>query len=198
MWSVDATAPGPGPVVTPNYANTRGVVEPQLPIHWVVAAPGVDPAGSLAIPSVGGLRLYRVSPPIRIADAYGGLSTEGSNWMSTASFYYHFAPNGPRRGVATVGLSRAAACGKRPASTMTVRLSSLRIDANGQPACGRRLAIRHVLLRSNPCDTRIVSIKAATPFRIDVTASRTFQADPATGDLRQVSAQVDFGWAPSR
>ncbi len=196
VWSVDATAPGPGPVITPNYANTRGVVVPQLPIHWVVAARGVDPAGKLAT-QAGGLRLFHVTPPIRMADAYGGLSTDGANWMTTSSFYYHFATSGPQPGVASVSLSRAAACGGAPPSHMTVRLSSLRIDpTNGQPAPGRTLAVKHLLLHSNPCETRTLTFHTQTPFRIDVTAVGTFQA--SASDPRQLSAQVDFGWAPAR
>ena len=88
------SAPGPGPTVTPNYRDLTGAVDPQLPIEWVVATPGVDPAGELR-ETVGGLRLFHVRRPIRIADAQGGLSPDAA-WMSTASFYYHFAPKGPR------------------------------------------------------------------------------------------------------
>ena len=109
VWSVDASAPGPGPTVTPNYRDLTGAVDPQLPIEWVVATPGVDPAGELR-ETVGGLRLFHVRRPIRIADAQGGLSPDAA-WMSTASFYYHFAPKGRQPGTATVSLSRAAACG---------------------------------------------------------------------------------------
>jgi hypothetical protein len=196
VWSVDATAPGPGPVITPDFASTRGVVEPQLPIHWVVAAPGVDPAGTLAEPPAGGLRLFHVTAPIRLADAYGGLSTDGANWMTTSSFYYHFAPRGPTPGVASVSLSRAAACGSAPPSHMTVTLSALRIDpSNRQPVAGRTLAVKRLVLRSTPCETRTITFHTHTPFRIDVVANGTFQASPS--DPRQLSAQVDFGWAPS-
>jgi len=199
VWSVDATAPGPGPTTTPNYLSTSGAVDPQLPLHWIVAAPGVDPVGRLALPPAGGLRLYRVSRPIRIADAYGGLSTDGANWMSTSSFYYHFAPRGPTPGVATVTLARSAACGGgRAPSRMTIRLSTLRIDREGQPAAGRVRAIEHRTVRSSPtpCRPQTIRFRTRTPFRIDVSAAGTFQASPS--DLRQLSAQVDFGWAPTR
>jgi hypothetical protein len=192
VWSVDATAPGPGPVVTPNFRDTSGAVEPQLPLRWVVAAPGVDPAGHLQ-ETVGGLRLYRVGRPIRIADAEGGISTDAA-WMSTAAWYYRFATDGPRAGIATVSLSRAAACGGFPPSHITIRLSSLRIDDEGQPVAGKLLAVRRRIVRSNPCDTTVVKIPARTPFRLDVIARGTFQ--PSQYDLRQLSAQVGFGFTP--
>jgi hypothetical protein len=194
VWSVDASAPGPGPTTTPNYLDLTGAVDPQLPIDWIVATPGVDPAGELR-ETVGGLRLFHVHRPIRIADAEGGISTDAA-WMSTASWYYHFAPTGRKPGYATVSLSRAAACGGYPPSHMTVTLSSLRINAAGQPVAGRRLATRKLTLRSTPCQTKVVRIRAVTPFRIDVTARGTFQ--PSQYDLRQLSAQVAFGFTPRR
>ena len=194
VWSVDASAPGPGPTITPDYRDLTGAVEPQLPIDWIVATPGVDPAGDLR-ETVGGLRLFHVHRPIRIADAEGGVSTDAA-WMSTAAWYYHFAPAGQKPGYATVSLSRAAACGGYPPSHMTITLSTLRINASKQPAAGRRLATRKLTLRSTPCQTKVVRIPAVTPFRIDVTARGTFQ--PSQYDLRQLSAQVAFGFTPRR
>ena len=185
---------GPVPTVTPNYRDLTGAVDPQLPIEWIVATPGVDPAGELR-ETVGGLRLFHVRRPIRIAAAQGGLSPDAA-WMSTASFYYHFAPKGPEPGTATVSLSRAAACGGYPPSHLTIRLSTLRINGDGQPVAGRPLATKRLTLRSNPCQTKVVRIPAVTPFRIDVTARGTFQ--PSQYDQRELSAQVAFGFVPRR
>lgn len=193
VWSVDASAPGPGPTTTPNYFDLAGTVNPQLPFRWIVAAPGVDPVGHLQ-ETVGGLRLYRVRRPVRLADAAGGITPDG--WMSTSSWYYRFTSAGTTPGTAVVSLSRTAACGDYAPSRITIRLSRLRIDTNGQPAAGRLLAVRHVLLRSNPCDARTVRIPARTPYRIDVSADGTFQ--PSQYDPRQLSAQVGFGFTPSR
>jgi hypothetical protein len=190
IWSVDASAPGPGPVRTPNYQDTTGAVDPQLPIDWVVAGPGVTPAGKLE-ETVGGLGLYRVPHPIRIAEAEGGVSPDAA-WMGTSSWYYRFTSAGTKPGVATVQLSRAAACGSFPPSHLTIKLSSLRIDADGQPVAKRLLATRHVTLRSDPCETKVVSIPAKAPYRIDVTAVGTFQ--PSQFDQRELSAQVTYGF----
>ncbi|HVU78330.1 MAG TPA: hypothetical protein VHC67_12145 [Gaiellaceae bacterium] len=197
IWSVDATAPGPGRTITPNYLDTSGAIDPQIPVDWVVAAPGVDPVGRL-VETAGGLRLFRVSHPIRLRDAYGQVTTD-ANWMSTSAWYYHFAPDGPRKGTATVTLSRAAACGdaNAKASTITVKLSSLKIAvprSNGQPIPEKLLAVRHVLVRSTPCDTKTVTFHVSTPFRIDLSANRTFQ--PSQYDPRQLSAQVGFDFKP--
>jgi hypothetical protein len=178
VWSVDASAPGPGIVTTPNFVDTTGTIAPQLPFDYVVAGPGVDPVGVLVEPPVGGLRLYRVAKPVRLADAQGGITPDG--WMQSGAWYYRFAPHGPRPGVA---------------SHITIRASRLRIDADGQPAAGRTLAVRHVTIRSDPCETKVVTIPVTTPFRLDVSAQGTFQ--PSQYDLRQLSAQVGFGFTPS-
>jgi hypothetical protein len=189
VWSVDSTAPGPGPVTTPNYLDTTGAVDPQLPLSWVVASPGVDPAGTLR-ETVGGLRLYHVTRPIRIKDAEGLVTPDG--WMTNAAWYYHFAPAGRRRGTAVVTMSRSAACGDFAPSRITIRVSRLRIDANGQPAAGKLLAVRRATVHSNPCESKAVRIPVAPPFRIDVSADGTFQ--PSEFDPRQLSAQVGFGF----
>ena len=192
IWSTDATAPGPGPVRTPNYLDTSGALDPQLDVDWLVAGPGIDPAGALET-QAGLWRLYRVPHPIRIADAVGNVSTDAS-WMSTSAFYYRFTSAGREPGRATVTLSRAAACGAHPPSRVTIRLSRLWIDRDGQPSPKRILAVRHVLVRSDPCDTKTIRIPARAPYRIDVSAEGTFQ--PSEFDQRQLSAQVTFGFEP--
>ena len=194
IWSVDASAPGPGPVRTPNYLDLTGAVDPQLPLHWIVADAGVDPVGRLQ-ETVGGLRLYRVGHPIRLGDAEGGVSID-ADWMSTASWYYRFTSAGTAAGTATVSLSRGAACGTFKPSHLTIRLSSLRIDSDGQPVARKLLATRHVTLHSDPCETKVVRIPARAPYRIDVTANGTFQ--PSQFDQRQLSAQVAFGFERKR
>ena len=192
VWSVDASAPGPGPTVTPNYVNLRGAIDPQLPINWVVAGPGVDPDGQL-VETAGGLRLFRVSRPIRIAAAQGNVTPDG--WMSTSAWYYRFATTGTKRGTAVVTLTRAAACGGYPSSRITIRVARLRLSHDAQPVAGRRIAVRRVVLRSKPCDTRVIQIPVRTPFRIDVSAIGTFE--PSLYDQRQLSAQVGFGFVPA-
>jgi hypothetical protein len=195
VWSTDATAPGPGLVRTPNYLDTSGAVDPQLPVDWLVAGPGVDPAGELK-QTAGFWRLYRVPHPIRVAAAVGNISTDGANWMSASAFYYRFTSAGTKAGTAVITVSRnPAACGGFPPSLITIKLSRLRIDGDGQPVASRLLATRRVLIHSDPCETKTIRIPARAPYRIDVTANRTFQ--PSQFDQRQLSAQVTFGFEPN-
>jgi hypothetical protein len=194
VWSTDATAPGPGPVRTPNFLDTTGALDPQLPVDWVVAGPGVTPAGRM-VEQAGGLRLYRVTHPIRLLEAVGNVSTD-ANWMSMSSFYYRFTSGGTRPGTAVVTLSRAAACGGFAPSPITVKVSSIRIDDDGQPVPAKVLGVKRLVLRSDPCETKVVRIPARPPYRVDVTAGKTFQ--PSESDRRELSAQVSFAFVPRR
>jgi hypothetical protein len=95
-----------------------------------------------------------------------------------------------------VSLSRAAACGDYRPSRITIKLSRLKLTKppDSQPVASRLLAVRTVTIHSNPCDTKVVRIPARTPYRIDVSAVGTFQ--PSQYDLRELSAQVSFGFEP--
>ena len=192
VWSVDATVPAPGPGITPDMTNLDGQVAPQIPVRYAVATPGVDMVGRI-IETAGGLRLYRLSRPIRIADSETGVTPDG--WMSTSAQYNRFGPPGSRPGVAVIVLSRAAACGNVPAAHMTIRVSRLHINAQRQPTGGRPLAVRHATVRSTPCQTLSVRIPVRPPFRVDVSADRTFQ--PSQYDPRQLSVQIGFGFQPN-
>jgi hypothetical protein len=183
-------------VRTPNYLDLTGAVDPQLPLDWIVATPGVDPVGTPE-QTVGGLRLFHVTRPIRIADAEGLLSPD-ADWMSTNAWYYRFTSAGTKPGFAVVTLSRAAACGDYKPSRITIKLSRLKLTKapDSQPVAGRLLAVRTVTIHSKPCDTKVIRIPARTPYRIDVSAVGTFQ--PSQYDLRQLSAQVTFGFTTKR
>jgi hypothetical protein len=189
VWSVDATAPGPGPTVTPNFTSTDGQVAPQLPIDWAVATPAVELVGHVKY-RAGGMTLYRLAHPIRLQSEFGGVAPDG--WMGTAAWYVRFGAAGARPGTATVTLSRSAACGNIPAALITIRVSRLVLDKNLQPAPGSLEQLRRVEIRSAPCQTRTIKIHATPPFRIDLTANRTFQA--SASDRRPLSVLVGFSY----
>ena len=192
VWSVDGTAPGPGPVVTPDFTSTDGAVAPQLPIDWAVASPAVELAGRVAY-RAGGMTLYRLAHPIRLQSEYGGVAPDG--WMGTAAWYERFGSASDRRGTVVVTLSRSAACGAIPPARITIRVSQLAIDKNRQPVAGRIEQLRHVTVHSAPCETRTVEILATPPFRIDLSANRTFQSSPS--DRRPLSVVAAFSFRPS-
>jgi len=188
VWSVDASVPPPGPGLTPNLAQTDGTVDPQIPAKWAVSGGDVTIVGK-PVPSPG-LSIVRVTPPLRIERAVDGVTPDG--WMVNHSRFIQYSG---RPGTATVVASRRGACGDVPASPLTVRLARVRIDENAQPAVGKILATKHVLIRSAPCDSTPIRFKAKPPFIIDVTSSKTFRP---LNDTRDLSVQVNYDFAPKR
>jgi hypothetical protein len=92
----------------------------------------------------------------------------------------------------TVTLSRSAACGGIAPARITIRVSHLALDKNLQPAAGRLEQLRRVEVSSSPCQSRTAEIHATPPFRIDLTADRTFQASPS--DRRPLSVLAGFSY----
>jgi hypothetical protein len=92
----------------------------------------------------------------------------------------------------TVAISREAACGNVPPARFTFRVSTLRIDDDGQPVADHRQRVAH--LSVPPCSKRtVLRIPARAPFRLDATATGLFKA----GDGRELSAFVGYTFTPT-
>jgi len=191
VWSVDASAPKPGPTVSPNFYGTDGELDPQLPLHWVVAPPEIALVGKI-VESEGGLNVYRVPRPIRIRSFVSGITADG--WMQDTSTYVRFAPRRVR-GTLAISISRAAACGSTiPAAHFTFRVASLRItpEPDAQPVAGRQQAVERITVPH--CKANVVlHIPATAPLRVLGTATHLFES----GDGRQLAAFVAYSFAPA-
>lgn len=192
VWSDDATAPPPGPTTTPNYTDTDGQVAPQLPLDWAVAPPGIQLVGKV-VETVDTLNVYRLAHPIRVLDEQVGVASDG--WMGTSAWYVRFAPKNASGGEALVTLSRRGACGDVPPVDITIRMSRLALSQSRQPVPGQLEQVRRVTIHSTPCELRTIAIPATPPFRIDLSANRTFQPGPQ--DQRQLSVVVGFAFKPT-
>jgi hypothetical protein len=190
VWTVDGSSPGLGPTWTPNFGGVDGEVSgPRIDDRWGIASGNITLAGrpkELA----GGLQLYALDHPIRITSFTSNVSPDG--WMGDQSSFVVFGKRGDRPGRALVTASRQASCGDIAPARLTIRLSRLRIDKNAQPVAGALLAVKHVVVRSNPCERFVVPLQARPPFRIDVSASGFFR--PADG--RNLSVQIGYAFKP--
>ena len=192
VWSVDASAPPPGPSVTPDFQGVDGAVTPQLADQWAVAQPQITMAGRLA-EQAGGLDLYRLAHPIRIISFTSGITPDG--WMveGAPTSFVRFAAQ-PTAGVLTISASRSAAgaCGDLSPSRFTFRISTLRIDDHAQPVPGPIQRVERTTVRSNPCEQKSLRINAEAPLRVDGTVIGSFHA----GDGRNLAAQVGYSFTP--
>jgi hypothetical protein len=194
VWTVDSSTPGLGQTWTPNFAGVDGEVSgPRITDRWGVAPQNITLAGrpkELA----GGLQLYELDHPIRITRFTSRVAPDG--WMEDQSAFVVFGKSTDPVGTARVTVSRQSLCGDIAPARLTIRLSRLRINRDSQPSAGRLLAVKHVVVRSNPCPGQrfVVPLQARPPFRIDVTARGFFK--PADG--RKLSVQIGYAFKPRK
>jgi hypothetical protein len=197
VWSLDGTAPPPGPILTPDLAATNGRLFPDPGVRWVVADPGVDVAGTV-VAREGRWTLYRLNGPLGLANSQTGVFPDG--WIGcdyapcpvAQAAYNRFATPGGKPGTAIVSISRDAWRGPDKPGNVVIRLGKLIRGSDRQPHLGRILAVRRWVVHSGL--QRVFSIPTPKPpFRIEVSISPTFSpSDYGGSDRRQFGAQVGF------
>jgi hypothetical protein len=203
VWSLDGTAPGPGPVLTPDLSDADGRLAPDPGVRYVVAEPGVDVVGELVVQQ-GAWRLVRIDGPLRLAQAVTGITADG--WASARSreepaFAAHsqFSTPGERPGTMEVVVSRAAASEATPPSTVTVRIGPLAVGDDSQPALGS-ISTAEEWTVEGPGQRVFELPTPPPPFRVEVVIDppfMPFEVDPrASSDQRWLGAQVGFRFIP--
>jgi hypothetical protein len=201
VWSLDGTAPGPGPILTPDLAAADGRLYPDPGVEYVMAEPGVEVAGR-RVGRYGTWTVYRIRGPLRLAESKTGVFSDG--WIGCAfepcpkasAAYNRYATPGSRPGYALVTVSRAGARGApiRPGNVV-IRLGRLVKGADRQPQLGRVLAVRRWAVPAG--GRRVFAIPTpGPPFRVEVEISPTFSpSDYGESDRRLLGAQVGFKYA---
>jgi hypothetical protein len=203
VWSLDGTAKGPGPTLSPDLLSPNGLINEPPGIEYVVVDPGIDLVGDVkaTVEHRGGgaaqaWRLFKISPPLRLASAVSGLYADG--WVGKHSAYSRYRTPGQRPGYVVVNVSRAAWNGPAPTGHVTIRVGPLTVK-NKQPGLASvtqtvRWQVESGLERSFAIPT------PKPPFRVEVLIAPTFVpalVDPNSSDLREFGAQVSFGFSPN-
>jgi hypothetical protein len=210
VWSVDGTAPGPGPTQTPNTRPDGTLYPaPSTPIDYVLAEPGIKLDGTVVMrPNLGaGNRwfLYKVKQPLRYAFNETGIFTDGQTGCSLApcpeadSAYNQFSTPGDKAGYAVVDVSRASACGAPvgPAG-VTVTIGKLIEGSDKEPHIGTVTGTQRWTLRIGSA-RRFVLPTPKPPFRVEVRISPTYSPLTFGGhDQRLLGGQVGFSFSLSR
>jgi hypothetical protein len=203
VWSVDGSAPGPGPTLTPNILTTDGRLQPDPKLPYVVADAGVEVVGKV-VARAGRWVVYKVRPPTRYAYTLAGIFADGQTGCSLQpcrgadSAYNQFSTPGNRPGYMTVDVSRLSACGA-PVGPAGVRvtLGTLIKGADKQPHIGRLLAVQRWTLRIGT-ERRFVIRAPKPPFRVQVHISPTYSpARLGSSDPRQLGGQVSYTFTPT-
>jgi hypothetical protein len=202
VWSLDGTAKGPGPTLSPDLLAPTGEITSRPGIRFVVVDEGINLVGRVVGRQPHGSggatkhwRVYEIEPPLRLADAALGIDDDG--WAGEQSAYSRFATPSNRAGYAVVTLSRQAWGGESPESRVVIRVGTLALR-NKQPAMGRVTQTVRTTIGSN--GFKRFSIPAPPPpFRVDIRIAPTFvpaEIDPNSSERREFGAQVSFDWSP--
>jgi len=196
VWSLDATAPPPGPVTTPDLTAPDGSLYPPLKVKWAVADNGVHFVGS-PVKVDRSFVLYRLAPPLRIQDAASGVYADA--WMAGESSFAQYSSPGNPLGTVTISISRVAFCPDKsrhvPPGKVAIRLGDVKVVGR-QPALGHVRATRRLKIQ-NCTGPLLVRIPARTPFRIETTVTPTFRpSDYGSTDVRELGAQISYAFKP--
>jgi MFS family permease len=204
MWSLDGTAPGPGPILTPDLEAADGTLTPSPESEYALALNGIE----LQAPVVARRRddrLYRIDGgPMKLSAAVTGQSSDG--WLVGTSeeqvargayTRYDVSRDGP--GFALLTLSRLGWCPSPPGeTTATVRIGPVGIGPDRQPTIASVTAEKTVTLED--CTTAGVALVAPdVPWRLEVEVAPTVsphEVDPSNSERRELGATMRVGFRP--
>jgi hypothetical protein len=190
VYSLDGTAPGPGPTVTPDIAAPNGRLTNFTGTPYVLADNGVTLAAPL-VARRGELRLYRVHGGWRLLQALQAVDQDG--WAGPFAGFTYFKPGGP--GMLRVTLSRTAHCGAGLPGRATVLVGPVKLDASRQAAFAHVTTVRRAAVRNCQQEDLEIPVRS-TPVRVEVHIAHTFRE--SASDPRHLGAQVSFSFARSK
>jgi hypothetical protein len=163
-----------------------------FPIHKVVTTPAP-------------WRLLKIDRPLRLSSTPTGIEPDG--WVTPPlgspdgspafAAYNQFSTPGGRPGWIRIVVSRAGWQGADKPGRVTIKVGHLVRGGDKQPALGKITQSIRWTVHSGK--TRIFSVRAEPPTRVELTVAPTFSPHEFGGsDRRELGAQVSFSFSPTR
>src|SRR6266536_2741428 len=153
VWSLDGTAQGPGPTLTPDPSPSDGALSHDPGYPYVVEERGIDVIGTVVATHLhvagGSLQpwlLVKVAPPLRLRASVTGVFADG--WAGASSAYTRYSSAGNRGGRVRIVVSRREWGGPDKAGHVTVRIGRIVIGDDKQPHVVRATAARRFDIHS--------------------------------------------------
>ena len=206
VWSLDGTAPGPGPTVTPDLKKIDGTLYPDPGYAYAVAEPGIVFDGRLVARHdhrAGGRfqtwHLYHLNHPMRLQRSITGLYPDGWSGPNGTQYTQYASPDG-RAGKIAIRISRQDWSGPFRASKVQITLGGIRIGSDKQPHVALPYTIRRWTIRRNESKTFVLRTPGPR-FRVEVSVAPFFRphdlAPQRTGDSRPLGAEVTYRFTGS-
>jgi hypothetical protein len=203
MWSLDGTAPGPGPTLTPDPGLPDGALSHDPHYPYVVEERGMHIVGRTVATHehvAGGAlqrwRLVKIAPPLRLRDFVTGQYADG--WSGADSAYTRFS-SGQTGGRLKLVIARPWG-GPDVVGHVTVRLGPIVIGDDNQPHVGTPTTVKRFDLHANGVKRFVLPVPGPH-FRVEVHVTPTFrphELDPQTGDNRDLGAKITYVYLPRR
>jgi hypothetical protein len=206
VWSLDGSAQGPGPVLTPDARPADGVLSQDPGYPYVVEELGIEVVGTEVarhLHRAGGhlvpWRLVRVVRPLRLRSTVTGVFPDG--WAGSSTAYTRYSTAGDRAGRIRVIVSRRAWGGPDKPGHVTVKIGPIIIGPDRDPHVGLPAVTKTFDIHSK--GEEVLMLKAPGPrFRVEVTITPTFrpiELSPQTSsDNRDLGASVRYVFLPPR
>jgi hypothetical protein len=203
VWSLDGTAPGPGPTLTPDPKLPNGALSHDPHYAYVVEEQGMNVVGKLVTTHehvAGGAlqkwRLIKVAPPLRLRDFVTGQYADG--WTGASSAYTRFSSG--EVGRVRVVVSRPWG-GPDVPGHVTVRLGPIVIGEDNQPHVGEPTTVKRFTLHKNGVK-ELVLPAPGLHFRVETDVTPTFrprELSPQTeSDNRDLGVKVSYTFLPRK
>jgi MFS family permease len=189
--SLDATAPGPGPTLTPGLQRPDGALRGDSGTPYVLADNGVQVIGPV-VEQRGDIFLTRVPRhPWRLKETVEGRDPGG--WIQHDGLYAYFGPE-RRPGTLQVDVGRTAFCAATaPGTRVVVEVGTVGLDEQNNPRVAR-VTKRSAFALPN-CVSRRRTFVIRPPVAVHVHVTRLFVPhDYGLNDLRPLGAQVGFSF----
>ncbi len=199
IWSLDGSAPGPGPTLTPDLRDRYGTLSHDPGLQYVVATDRVNLIGPV-VAARRGLTVRRIEHhPWRLHDTELGVSDDG--WISGTSdnpvadgTYAYFGPE-TKPGVLSITIGRSGFCATgAPGTHVTVRVGPLALNEQHAPSVAHPTWIKRFALPN--CSQRMFTLAIAPPLAVQVHADPTVRpSDYGVTESRELGAQVGFSFS---
>jgi hypothetical protein len=200
IWSLDGTAPGPGPTFTPDLGDRYGTLTHDPGLGYAVTTDRVILVGP-AVAQRPGLTLRRIDHhPWRLHEASYGVSDDG--WITGSredpsladGTYAYFGPE-RTAGTLSIDISRVICPTGAPGTHVTLQVGPLALNEQRAPAISHATTTERFLLPN--CKSRRFTITIAPPVAVHVQATPTIKpTDYNIGDSRNLGVQVGFSFKP--
>ena len=195
VWSLDGTAPGPGPTLTPDLHTRRGMLSSDAGQPFVLTTDRVDLVGAV-VASRPGLKLRHAVHPLALREASYGISSDGwiqgtSDQPVAAGTWAYFGPE-TKPGILHASVGRRGFCAATVASPhIVVRVGPLELNDQNAPVVRRASYVRRLVVPN--CRARDLTFRVTPPVAVEVTATPLVHpVDYNVGDSRYLGAQVGF------